>query len=118
MYPSEAAHPNSMKNSMKHSMKHSMKNSLKHSLKHSLKNSEAESEEYCIRICVYADGTFAASGPEPLPEDQTAETEPVTSIHEALNAAFTLFTSHPVGGDEQAQFEAGLKEASGGSPYA
>lgn len=90
----EESQPNSMKDSMKDSMK--------------------ESEDYCIRICVYADGTFAASGPEPIDEEKTADAEPVTSINEALKAAFNIFKSNPVGGDEQAQFDAGLKEESGG----
>jgi hypothetical protein len=79
-----------------------------------LREETAQSDEYCIRICVYADGTFATSGPEPIGEDMAPDAEPLTSINEAMKAAFNIFKSNPVGGDAQAQFDAGLKEESGG----
>lgn len=80
-----------------------------------MKDSETESEDYCIRICVYADGTFATSGPEPIDAEKTEDAESVTSMNEAMKAAFNIFKSNPVGGDEQAQFDAGFqKEESGG----
>lgn len=93
MYPQESAQPNSIKN-------------------------EEKSDEYCIEICVYADGTFSVTGPSPIDHDEDdandAEQEHLTSINEAMKAAFNVFKSHPVGGDDQAQFDAGLKEESGG----
>jgi hypothetical protein len=47
-------------------------------------------------------------------EDLAPDAEPLPSINEAMKAAFTIFKAHPVGGDDQAQFEAGLQEESGG----
>lgn len=77
----------------------------------SIINSDEKSTGYEIRLCVYPDGTFGVKGPEPLPEDSES-TGDLTSLVEAHKAIHDLYKSHPVGGDDQKEFEAGF----GGSP--
>ena len=71
---------------------------------------------YCIEISVLPDGSFKVSGPEALEVEAAADQgeapysevgEDFTSIGEALKQVLTLIKQNPVGGEAQANFEAG-----------
>lgn len=75
------------------------------------------SQGYCIEISVLPDGTFKVSGPEPLAAEAKEETgeagsktgEDFDGIAEALKGVIQIVKANPVGGDPNAQFDAGYK---------
>jgi hypothetical protein len=73
---------------------------------------QTEDAGYCVELCVNADGTFAVSGPEPLPDEHAegaAESagEPLANIGQALKAILQIVQDHPLGQSQQKSFEAG-----------
>ena len=66
------------------------------------------SRGYSIGLSVLADGTFKVGVPGPLEvEEAGGEGEEFTSVGEALKAVLATIKENPVGGTDQANFEAG-----------
>jgi len=64
---------------------------------------------YCVRVCVYADGTYGVAGPEPLaPEAEQGEV--YDSVSDALKGVLAVIKDNPAAGDDQAQFNAGYAQ--------
>ena len=61
---------------------------------------------FCVKLSVFADGTYGVSGPAAIPSDEdTGET--YDSIGAALKGVLELVKQNPTGGDATQQLEAG-----------